>query len=115
MRGLRISKDLLLPQEAVTQTFAILAKRGAGKTYTASVMAEELIAAKLPTVIIDPIGVWWGLRASADGKGEGLPIGLFAVGCRSPGHFEPGQGTELIAFLAHVTRYAVGRWWSLKL
>jgi uncharacterized protein YigA (DUF484 family) len=48
-------------------------------------------------------------------EGEGLPAGLFAVGCRNPGHFEPGQGTELIAFLAHVTRYAVGRWWSLKL
>ena len=48
-------------------------------------------------------------------EGEGLPVGLFAVGCRSPGHFEPGQGTELIAFLAHVTRYAAGRWWSLKL
>ena len=48
-------------------------------------------------------------------EGEGLPIGLFAVGCRNPGHFEAGQGTELIAFLAHVTRYAVGRWWSLKL
>ncbi len=48
-------------------------------------------------------------------EGEGLPIGLFAVGCRNPGHFEDGQGTELIAFLAHVTRYAVGRWWTLKL
>ena len=48
-------------------------------------------------------------------EGEGLPIGLFAVGCRNPGHFEPGQGTELIAFLAHVTRYAVGRWWTLQL
>lgn len=47
--------------------------------------------------------------------GEGLPAGLFAVGCRNPGHFEPGQGTELIAFLGHVTRYAVGRWWTLKL
>lgn len=48
-------------------------------------------------------------------EGEGLPLGLFAVGCRNPGHFEPGQGTELIAFLGHVTRYAVGRWWSLQL
>lgn len=48
-------------------------------------------------------------------EGEGLPIGLFAVGCRTPGHFEPGQGTELIAFLGHVTRYAVGRWWTLQL
>jgi len=47
--------------------------------------------------------------------GEGLPLGVFAVGCRTPGHFEPAQGTELIAFLAHVTRYAVGRWWTLAL
>jgi uncharacterized protein YigA (DUF484 family) len=48
-------------------------------------------------------------------QGEGLPAGIFAVGCRTPGHFEAGQGTELIAFLAHVTRYAVGRWWTLEL
>ena len=47
--------------------------------------------------------------------GEGLPAGIFAVGCRNPGHFDEGQGTELIAFLGHVTRYAVGRWWTLKL
>jgi uncharacterized protein YigA (DUF484 family) len=48
-------------------------------------------------------------------EGEGMPVGVFAVGCRTPGHFEPAQGTELIAFLAHVTRYAVGRWWTLQL
>jgi len=53
------------------------------------------------------------LIALADG--EGMPVGLFGVGCRTPGHFDPQQGTELIAFLAHVTRYAVGRWWTLQL
>lgn len=74
MSELRISKDLKLPLQAVTQTFAILAKRGVGKTYTASVMAEEMIKANLQTIIIDPIGVWWGLRTSADGKKPGLPI-----------------------------------------
>ena len=47
--------------------------------------------------------------------GEGLPAGIFAVGCRNPQHFEEGQGTELIAFLGHIARYAVGRWWTLKL
>jgi uncharacterized protein YigA (DUF484 family) len=47
--------------------------------------------------------------------GEGLPPGIFAVGCRNAGHFDERQGTELIAFLGHVTRYAVGRWWTLKL
>lgn len=48
-------------------------------------------------------------------EGEGLPPGVFAVGCRTPGHFDEGQGTELIAFLGHITRYAVGRWWTLRL
>jgi hypothetical protein len=31
-------------------------------------------AAIAPVVIADPIGVWWGLRSSADGKGPGLPV-----------------------------------------
>lgn len=71
---LNISTDLSLPVEAVTQTFSILAKRGAGKTYTASVMAEEFVKAGLPFVALDPTGGWWGLRSSADGKNEGLPV-----------------------------------------
>jgi DNA helicase HerA-like ATPase len=71
---LQISNDLQLPAEAVTETFAILAKRGAGKTYTAAVMVEELLQAGLQVVVVDPVGVWWGLRSSADGQQEGLPI-----------------------------------------
>src|SRR4051812_36415696 len=74
MSKLRISPDLSLPREAVTQTFGILAKRGVGKTYTASVITEEMLKADLPVCVVDPVGVWWGLRASADGKSEGLPI-----------------------------------------
>jgi hypothetical protein len=31
----------------------------------------------LPWVAIDPKGDWWGLRSSADGKGDGLPIPIF--------------------------------------
>jgi uncharacterized protein len=60
---LRISDDLALPIEAVTQTFADLAKRGAGKTYLASVLAEEMLAAGHPIVALDPTGAWWGLRS----------------------------------------------------
>ncbi len=76
MNGLRISEDLSLPLEAVTQTFGILAKRGVGKTYTAAVMAEEMLKARLQVVIVDPVGAWWGLRSSADGRGPGLPIAV---------------------------------------
>lgn len=74
--GLRLADDLVLPLDAVTETFAILGQRGSGKTSTAVVVCEEMIAAGLPVVVIDPIGVWWGLRSSADGS-EGLPVVIF--------------------------------------
>jgi len=74
MSTLELAADLHLPTEAVTQTLAILAKRGSGKTYTASVLVEELLGASAQVVIIDPLDVWWGLRVAADGEGPGLPI-----------------------------------------
>jgi hypothetical protein len=71
---LEISNDLALPLDFVTQTQAILAKRGVGRTYTASVQAEEMLKCRQQVVIIDPTGAWWGLRSSADGKRAGFPI-----------------------------------------
>lgn len=72
--GLRISPTLSLPVDFVTKTCAILAQRRKGKTYTASVLAEELYAARIPFVALDPTGAWWGLRSSADGNAPGLPV-----------------------------------------
>lgn len=74
---LHIGEGVDLPLQAVTETFVILAKRGAGKTYTAAVMAEEMLEAGLPVVVIDPLGVHWGLRSSADGKSAGYPVVIF--------------------------------------
>ena len=71
---LKISQTLSLPIDAVTQTFAIVARKRVGKTYTASVMAEEFIKAKIPIVVLDPTGAWWGLRSSADGQSDGFPV-----------------------------------------
>jgi hypothetical protein len=68
-----------IPINAATKTFAILAKRGAGKTYTGAVMAEEFAKNNIPFVVIDPIDVWWGLRVAADGKAKGLPVVVFGV------------------------------------
>src|SRR5919204_2305309 len=76
MTKLRISPDLTVPADAVTQTFGVLAVRGAGKTHTAAVLAEEMFKAGLPFVVVDPVGVWWGLRSSRDGKSAGLPIAV---------------------------------------
>lgn len=83
--------------DAVTQTCAILAKRRVGKTYTASVMAEEMVKAGLPFVALDPTGAWWGLRASADGKTEGLPVTIIG-GSHGDVPLEPTAG-KLIAEL----------------
>lgn len=80
MSKLKISDDLSLPLDAVTQTIAILARKRVGKTYTASVIAEEFIEAKIPIVVLDPTGAWWGLRSSADGKHEGYPVIIIGGG-----------------------------------
>ena len=77
MRKLKLAENLFLPLDFVTQTLGILAKRGVGKTYAALKLAEETLKAGLRIVVIDPIGVWWGLRANADGKREGLSIVVF--------------------------------------
>lgn len=74
---LNITPALKLPLDAVTDTFAILAVRGVGKTHTASVMAEEMLKAGQPIVAYDPTGAWWGLKSSADGKRPGFPVVVF--------------------------------------
>jgi DNA-binding Lrp family transcriptional regulator len=48
---LHIARELRLPVEAASKTFAILAKRGAGKTYTAAVTVEEILKASLQVVV----------------------------------------------------------------
>lgn len=75
--SLKISPSQSLPREAVTWVLAFLAKRGAGKTYSSSVLAEEMLKANIPIVVIDGMGIWWGLRVSKDGKSNGLPIVVF--------------------------------------
>lgn len=74
---LHLGPGLTLPAEAITETFGLLAARGAGKSNAAAVMAEEMFEAKLPFVVVDPVRAWWGLRSSADGKGAGLAIPIF--------------------------------------
>lgn len=53
---------------------AILGRRGRGKTNTAVVLVEELHAAGARFCVADPVGVWWGLKSSRDGKAAGIPV-----------------------------------------
>lgn len=100
---LKIAQGLSLPLEAVTQTFAILAMRGVGKTHTASVLAEEFCDARLPFAVLDPTGAWWGLRSSADGKGEGYPVTILG-GDHADAPLEETAGKIVADMLAEEAR-----------
>lgn len=78
MKELNIG-EVKIPINAATKTFAVLAKRGAGKTWTAAVLAEEFFTANIPFVVFDPIDVWWGLRLQKNGKDKGLPVVVFGL------------------------------------
>ncbi len=72
--SLKIAKDLALPVSAVTETFGIIGIRGSGKTTTSRVVTEEMTEANQPVVVVDPLGVWYGLRSNSDGQSSGLPF-----------------------------------------
>ena len=74
---LRISDDLSLPIEAVTQTFAILGVRGSGKTNTGVVLFEEMLKAGQQGCVLDPTDAWYGIRSAQDGKSEGFKVYVF--------------------------------------
>lgn len=74
---LKLSDTLALPTDAVTQTFAFLGRRGSGKTYGSGKLAELFLEAGAQIVVLDPIGTWYGLRLSADGKSKGFSVPVF--------------------------------------
>lgn len=99
MKNITIGRDgFKLPLAAVTQTFAVLAIRGAGKTNTCVVMAEEMLSAGAQVVVIDPTNSWWGLRSSRDGKDDGFPITVLG-GDHGDIPLEPTAGKVLAEFV----------------
>lgn len=96
---LRVSPGLSLPIEVVTDKQAILAMSGAGKSNAAVAMAEEMYRCGVPWVVIDPKGDWWGIRAGADGKSEGLPIPVLG-GLHGDLALEPGAGALIASLVA---------------
>jgi len=54
---------------------AVLGIRDSGKTYTATLLAEQLYDAGIPFVAFDPVGVWRFLRVPGGGRGaRGYPV-----------------------------------------
>jgi Helicase HerA, central domain len=97
-KRLRVSPDLALPDDAVTQTFVVFGKRGSGKSNTAVVLAEEMHRAGGQIIVLDPVGAWWGLKSSFDGTGPGLPVYIFG-GQHGDLPLQPTKG-ELMAQVA---------------
>ena len=57
----------LQAKDVATSGTAILAMRGAGKSWLNAVLAEGLAAARLPFVIVDPEGEYWTLKVQFPG------------------------------------------------
>lgn len=68
MTTLKITDDLQLPIRAVTEKLGFIGTTGSGKTYAASKLAELFWAEGAQFIVLDPVGVWYGLRLQADGK-----------------------------------------------
>lgn len=94
---LPVSDSLSLPANAVTQKIAFIGRTGSGKTYGAGKMVECMLDAEIQVVILDPVGVWYGLRLLADGKSPGYPIPVFG-GLKGDIPLEP-TGGALVADL----------------
>lgn len=120
MTKLHVASNLALPRDVVTQTIVVYGGKGMGKTNFGSVLCEELSAARLRFAVIDPMGVWWGLRHAKDGKGPGIEV-LILGGKHGDIPIEPTAGVvvaDLVAdeeadVIVDISRRRDGKMWSL--
>jgi hypothetical protein len=66
-----------LSTDALDDRVAIVGTAGSGKTYAAKGFVERLLDTGARVTIVDPLGVWWGLRSRADGSAAGYPVVVF--------------------------------------
>lgn len=91
--------------DLVTQKLAFLGRTGSGKTYAAMKAAEEMLDCGMQVIVLDVVGVWWGLRLDADGKSPGIDIPILG-GLRGDIPLEP-TGGALVADLLVDRRQSV--------
>jgi hypothetical protein len=117
---LRISPDLALPPDVVTATSIVYGGKGMGKTNFGSVLVEEMTKAGLRWCVLDPMGVWWGLRYSPDGKGPGIECVILG-GVHGDIPIEPTSGSivadlvvdEQVNTIIDFSRKADGKMWTV--
>jgi len=85
----------VLPLSALNGRLAIVGTSGSGKTYAAKGLVERLMDGGGRVCVVDPLGVWWGLRAGADGgDAGGYPVVVFG-GRHADIAFDDGMGAAL--------------------
>jgi DNA helicase HerA-like ATPase len=57
-----------IPDAVLDDRLGFIGMTGSGKTYGTGTCIERILAKGDRVVILDPLGVWWGLRQMADGK-----------------------------------------------
>lgn len=118
--GLRVAEDLWLPADVVTATLVAYGGKGMGKTNLGSVLVEELARCGLRWAWLDPLGVSWGVRHSADGRGRGVEC-LILGGVRGDLPIRPDDGAgvadvvvdESVNVLVDFSRKPSGEMWSV--
>lgn len=66
-----------LPDSALDDRLAFVGTSGSGKTYAAGTAVERLLTLGQKVVVVDPLGVWYGLRVLVDGQTPGFPVVIF--------------------------------------
>ena|SRR2546425_305034 len=88
---------LALPDEP-SEKLAIVGVSGSGKSYLAGRLAEEWMVAGRRVAVLDPVGVWFGLRTGADGDPDaGLPVRVYGGQRMDEQLPQPREAAERIA------------------
>lgn len=96
--GAALGKEVVLPVETITQTLGIVGQKGSGKTHFLTVVLEEILQNRLPVVVIDPMGVFYGVRSSVDGTQPGFGA-LILGGDFADVQITPGMGRAVAEWL----------------
>ena len=70
----------VLPLSALDERLAIVGTSGSGKTYAAKGLVERLGCQGARICVVDPLGVWWGLRIGDNGDASPLPCPVVVFG-----------------------------------
>lgn len=105
-RRLAIAEGLHLPLDWMALANVVYGARGSGKTTLGAVIAEEVTKARQRFCAIDLKGDWYGLKSTADGKGEGIPAVIFG-GEHADVPLEPEAGAEVASIVAELEQSVI--------